>query len=169
MSSSDGVRVTPLARRIAKLGDVDLTTLTGTGRRHRIEATDVIATLRGATVDKADFLLLHGLGSNAVSWSGLIASLEAQGAQVSALDLPGHGDNPEEASQIRSALEMYETRLKAVSFLRLSENGYKQAPYEPITKEKYLEMSAKVTPVQRIDTNEAGVGTKFCTNDTCEI
>ena len=76
---------------------------------------------------------------------------------------------PEEASQIKSALEMYETRLKAVSFLRLSENGYKQAPYEPITKEKYLKMSAKVTPVQRIDTDEAGVGTKFCTNDTCEI
>ena len=80
VSSSDGVRATPLARRIAKLGDVDLTSLTGTGRRHRIEATDVIATLRGATADKADFLLLHGLGSNALSWSGLIASLEAQGA-----------------------------------------------------------------------------------------
>ena len=76
---------------------------------------------------------------------------------------------PEEASQIESALEMYETRLKAVSFLRLSETGYKQAPYEPITKKKYLEMSSKVTPIQRIDTDEAGVGTKFCTNDTCEI
>ena len=75
----------------------------------------------------------------------------------------------EEAEQIESALEMYETRLKAVSFLRLSETGYKQAPYEPITKKKYLEMSSKVTPIQRIDTDEAGVGTKFCTNDTCEI
>jgi adenosylcobalamin-dependent ribonucleoside-triphosphate reductase len=76
---------------------------------------------------------------------------------------------PEEASQIKSALEMYETRLKAVSFLKLSENGYKQAPYEPISEEKYLEMSAKVKPIHRIDTDEAGVGTKFCTNDTCEI
>tara|TARA_R100001126_G_scaffold102454_1_gene86677 strand:- start:1040 stop:3007 length:1968 start_codon:yes stop_codon:yes gene_type:complete len=75
----------------------------------------------------------------------------------------------EEAEQIESALEMYETRLKAVSFLRLSETGYKQAPYEPITKKKYLEMSSKVIPIQRIDTDEAGVGTKFCTNDTCEI
>ena len=115
VSSSDGVRATPLARRIAKLGDVDLTTLTGTGRRHRIEATDVIATLRGATVDKADFLLLHGLGSNAVSWSGLIASLEAQGAQVSALDLPGHGDNPEEASQIDDLIDYVLTYLSSLS------------------------------------------------------
>jgi rubrerythrin len=76
---------------------------------------------------------------------------------------------PDEASQIKSALEMYETRLKAVSFLKLSETGYKQAPYEPITEEKYNEMVSKITPIQRIDTDEAGVGTKFCTNDTCEI
>ena len=39
----------------------------------------------------------------------------------------------EEADQIESALEMYETRLKAVSFLKYEETGYKQAPYEPIT------------------------------------
>ena len=76
---------------------------------------------------------------------------------------------PDEAYQIKDALEMYESRLKAVSFLRYEETGYKQAPYEPITKKKYLEMSSKVTPIQRIDTDEAGVGTKFCTNDTCEI
>ena len=75
----------------------------------------------------------------------------------------------EEAEQIESALEMYETRLKAVSFFKLSETGYKQARYEPIPKKKYLEMSSKVIPIQRIDTDEAGVGTKFCTNDTCEI
>ena len=115
VSSGDGVRATPLARRIAKLGDVDLTTLTGTGRRHRIEASDVIVKLRGATADKADFLLLHGLGSNAMSWSGLIASLESQGAQVSAIDLPGHGDNPEEASQIDDLIDYVSTYLGSLS------------------------------------------------------
>ena len=41
---------------------------------------------------------------------------------------------PEESSQIKSALELYETRLKAVSFLRHEETGYEQAPYEAITK-----------------------------------
>ena len=76
---------------------------------------------------------------------------------------------PHEANQIKSALEMYETRLKAVSFLRYEETGYVQAPYEPITKEQYEDMVKNITPIQRIDTDEGGVGTKFCTNDTCEI
>ena len=76
---------------------------------------------------------------------------------------------PDEAPQLQDALEMYETRLKAVSFLKYEETGYKQAPYEPITKEQYEEMIAKVTPIQRIDSEEGGVGSKFCTNDSCTI
>ena len=76
---------------------------------------------------------------------------------------------PEEASQIKDALEMYETRLKAVSFLRYEETGYEQAPYEPITKEQYEDMIKNVIPIQRIENDEGGVGTKFCSNDTCEV
>ncbi len=76
---------------------------------------------------------------------------------------------PEEAHQIKDALEMYETRLKAVSFLRYEETGYEQAPYEPITKEQYEDMIKNITPIQRIDTSEGGTGTKFCSNDTCEV
>lgn len=76
---------------------------------------------------------------------------------------------PEEANDIKTALEMYETRLKAVSFLRYEETGYVQAPYEPITKEQYEEMSKNITPVQRFDTNEGGAGTKFCDGDNCTI
>jgi len=76
--------------------------------------------------------------------------------------------NEEESLQLKDALEMYETRLKAVSFLKYSETGYKQAPYESITKEKYEKMIKKIKPLQRMDT-EGGAGTKFCTNDTCEI
>jgi adenosylcobalamin-dependent ribonucleoside-triphosphate reductase len=74
--------------------------------------------------------------------------------------------NEEEAPQLKDALEMYETRLKAVSFLKYSETGYKQAPYEAITKKQYKTMIKKITPLQRMDT-EGGEGTKFCTNDTC--
>jgi hypothetical protein len=77
--------------------------------------------------------------------------------------------NANEAPQIKDALEMYETRLKAVSFLRYEETGYVQAPYEPITKEQYEDMTKGITPIQRIETNEGGIGSKFCTNDTCEI
>jgi ribonucleoside-triphosphate reductase len=76
---------------------------------------------------------------------------------------------PEEASQIKAALELYETRLKAVSFLRYEETGYEQAPYEPITKKEYEKMVSKITPFQRVADNEGGSGTKFCTNDTCTI
>ena len=76
---------------------------------------------------------------------------------------------PEEASQLKDALEMYETRLKAVSFLKYEETGYAQAPYEPITKKKYEKLIKTITPVQRFDTNEGGSGSKFCTNDSCTI
>ena len=75
----------------------------------------------------------------------------------------------DEASQLKNALEMYETRLKAVSFLKYQDTGYEQAPYEPITEEQYKEMSAKITPIQRIVTDEAGVGTKYCDGESCEI
>jgi adenosylcobalamin-dependent ribonucleoside-triphosphate reductase len=75
----------------------------------------------------------------------------------------------DEEDQIKSALELYESRLKAVSFLRLKDTGYKQAPYESITKEEYEEMSKGITPVQRFDTDEGGIGTKFCDGEFCTI
>tara|TARA_R110000824_G_scaffold39325_6_gene119043 strand:- start:5766 stop:7733 length:1968 start_codon:yes stop_codon:yes gene_type:complete len=75
----------------------------------------------------------------------------------------------EEAPHIKSALELYETRLKAVSFLKVSDTGYKQAPYEPITKEKYEEMKKVIKPLQRIETDEGGSGTKYCDGDSCTI
>ena len=64
---------------------------------------------------------------------------------------------------------MYETRLKAVSFLKYEETGYVQAPYEPITEEQFNEMSKKINPIQRMSFEEGGSGSKFCTNDTCTI
>ena len=77
--------------------------------------------------------------------------------------------NDTEGPQIKDALEMYESRLKAVSFLRYKETGYKQAPYEPITQEEYEEMSSKITPLTSVSFEAGGAGTKFCTNDSCTI
>ena len=74
-----------------------------------------------------------------------------------------------EKDEIKDALEMYEARLKAVSFLKYEETGYKQAPYEPITEEEYNTMIKNITPVKKIETDEGGIGSKFCSNDTCEI
>jgi ribonucleoside-triphosphate reductase len=76
---------------------------------------------------------------------------------------------PEEAEHIKTALEMYETRLKAVSFLRYEETGYVQAPYEPIDQEEYEARINTITPIVRLVTNEGGAGTKFCDSDQCEL
>ena len=74
-----------------------------------------------------------------------------------------------EAKSLKEALEMYETRLKAVSFLKYEETGYVQAPYESIDKETYEKMAKNIKPIKRIDTNQSGVGSKFCTNDSCTV
>jgi len=75
---------------------------------------------------------------------------------------------PHEASQIKSALELYESRLKAVSFLRYEETGYEQAPYEPISKEQYDLMTQGIVPVQRL-AMVVGSGTKFCDSESCTL
>ena len=76
---------------------------------------------------------------------------------------------PEEADSIKDALEMYESRLKAVSFLRYEETGYEQAPYEPISKEVYEGLIKNIVPITKLVTEEQGSGSKFCTNDSCEL
>lgn len=114
-SSDDGVRATPFARRLARLGGIDLQALAGTGRRDRIEATDVIAALKGGSARKPEFLLLHGLGSNAMSWGGLIASLEAGGGRGTALDLPGHGSNPQEATTVDDLADYVVAHLRTLT------------------------------------------------------
>tara|TARA_R100000008_G_scaffold80904_1_gene63680 strand:+ start:33 stop:587 length:555 start_codon:yes stop_codon:yes gene_type:complete len=75
----------------------------------------------------------------------------------------------DESSSLKEALEMYESRLKAVSFLKYEETGYEQAPYESIDKEAYQSMIKKIKPIKRLNTNQGGTGSKFCTNDTCTI
>jgi len=64
---------------------------------------------------------------------------------------------------------MYETRLKAVSFLRYEETGYVQAPYEPITKEQYEEATKNIKLIRRFDVQQGGAGTKFCDGESCTI
>jgi ribonucleoside-triphosphate reductase len=76
---------------------------------------------------------------------------------------------PEEAKDIPSVLEAYEDTLKAISFLPISEHGYVQAPYEEITKEKYEEMSSKITAPDFSLLFSAPEGEKFCDGDSCSI
>ena len=72
----------------------------------------------------------------------------------------------DEAKDIPKALELYESRLKAVSFLPLSDHGYEQAPYETISEEQYQLMTSNIT---RFVSNESGnnVGSSYCDSDKC--
>ena len=54
----------------------------------------------------------------------------------------------EELDDIRAWLTAnYATSVKTCSFLLHSEHGFKQAPYEEITEQQYLDMAAKCTPI----------------------
>lgn len=74
-----------------------------------------------------------------------------------------------EAKDIKYALEMYETRLKGVSFLPMSDHGYVQAPYETITEEEYFRITSGIT--QSIDTSDAQheSTSRFCDGESCTI
>ncbi|MFX1313236.1 MAG: ribonucleoside-triphosphate reductase, adenosylcobalamin-dependent [Promethearchaeota archaeon] len=75
----------------------------------------------------------------------------------------------EEANQIKHVLECYEDKFKSVSFLPIKEHGYKQAPYEEISKEKYEQMISKIRPLNLDETKDRAIGEKFCDSDKCEI
>lgn len=74
----------------------------------------------------------------------------------------------EEAKDIKYALELYETRLKGVSFLPISDHGYAQAPYETVTEEEYKLLAGKITQLSS-DSLEHEVTTKYCDGDQCTI
>lgn len=106
------VRATPVARRIARQRGIDLETLTGTGRRGRIEREDVEAA--GTTSDDTrqvagvtclekgpttgtPVLLLHGFGADHLAWGGVQSRLSGKGRRTLSVDLPGHGTTGHEA------------------------------------------------------------------------
>ena len=76
---------------------------------------------------------------------------------------------PEEAQDIPHILEMYETRLKSISFLPLTEHKYEQAPYQEISKDVYEYAVSKLKPVnfQHINTDE--VQDMYCDGGKCEL
>ncbi len=77
--------------------------------------------------------------------------------------------NPEEAKDIPYILEMYETRLKSISFLPLKEHNYPQAPYQEISEDIYQFAVRKLEPVnfQHVNTDEAQ--DLYCDGDKCEF
>jgi adenosylcobalamin-dependent ribonucleoside-triphosphate reductase len=77
-----------------------------------------------------------------------------------------------EAKSIPKALELYESRLKSISFLPRNNHGYAQAPYEAITETEYYNRIASINKdVLFGEVNEEADGGKqlFCDSSTCEI
>ena len=78
----------------------------------------------------------------------------------------------EEEKDLKLALELYEDRLKNISFLPLIDSGYKQMPYETITKEQYEEMTKNLKPIDfssLTSTHDVNEEERFCSGDKCLI
>lgn len=75
----------------------------------------------------------------------------------------------EELPEIKKYLaKNYKNNHKSLSFLLHSEHGFKQAPYEEITKEAYEELVAKTTLITKIDEASFDGGDE-CASGACPV
>jgi len=73
-----------------------------------------------------------------------------------------------EKTQIKPALEYFQYKLKAISFLpKASAISYPQMPYEEITKEQYEELISNIKPLAKKDITEDSKPELFCDNESC--
>ncbi|MDB5660748.1 MAG: e3 binding domain protein [Cypionkella sp.] len=131
-SLGDGrLRATPLARRMARQKGVALGSLTGTGRRGRIERADV----ERADVDRAGpavagsgwlgtpvgrvayevegtggrtHLLIHGFAGDRTAWAVAASALRRAGHRTAVFDMPGHGETEAEATDLANLTDAAE-------------------------------------------------------------
>ena len=75
--------------------------------------------------------------------------------------------NGHEAEELAEALKKYERKIKSISFLPITDHGYRQAPYIKITREEYEEYSSKISPIKVTDGHE--VIDQFCDGDSCVL
>jgi len=113
LSHDQRTRATPLARRLARQKGIDINTLSGSGRRGRVEKEDILAA-SGNSAASADvnfvqladgrvaytdigpenarvFVLLHGFSGDRTTWSNVASGLRRAGFRVVAPDFPAHG------------------------------------------------------------------------------
>jgi ribonucleotide reductase, class II len=77
---------------------------------------------------------------------------------------------PSEAKDISRALELYETRMKTVSFLPLEDHGYKQAPYITLTEAEYEEAVAAIVAADLSKAGHDDESTpRYCDGDRCVV
>jgi len=76
---------------------------------------------------------------------------------------------PEEAADVPKILELYEPRLKSISFLPLADHQYAQAPYQEITEEMYVHASARLKPCDFHNLNTDEAQDLYCDSDKCAV
>jgi hypothetical protein len=74
-----------------------------------------------------------------------------------------------EKKDIANALSIFDTKLKSVSMLPYNTHGYTQAPYQPITKEEYYEMSKNLKKPDYSSFIETPVGESGCDGEACQL
>lgn len=79
-------------------------------------------------------------------------------------------DPKTEGQHISHALNYYQYRLKAVSFLPRSNSAYEQMPVEPISKEVFQKLCSKLetTSLMQLDVGESDPE-RFCDGQSCSI
>lgn len=76
----------------------------------------------------------------------------------------------DEIDQIPLILAIMDRQLKSISFLPKTNIKYKQAPWEPISKERYEELTKNTKPVDFSKITDPHERTdEYCNNDICEI
>ena len=76
----------------------------------------------------------------------------------------------EDIPRIKEYLEKnWEKGFKTLSFLLYTGHGFQQAPFEPITKERYLELSAGVKPIDSVEVSEGDFEVDDCATGACPI
>lgn len=76
--------------------------------------------------------------------------------------------NKKEEKDINTCLETFQTQLKSISLLPISEHGYEQAPYIPISKERYEVMIQDIRSMD-LSASRHEAEDKFCDGEACQI
>lgn len=77
--------------------------------------------------------------------------------------------SPSEASDIATALSMYEPRLKGISMLPLLDHGYEHAPQQKMTKKEYELAVANLKPLDFSTGVEHEITDEYCDGDSCLV
>ncbi len=77
--------------------------------------------------------------------------------------------NKDEAKDIARILELYETKMKVLSFLPLTDHKYEQAPYQEISEKEYNTAREKLKKVNLRGVQTDEITERFCDGDSCDV